>query len=472
MYNVVIGIEIHLELKTNTKMFSGAKVDTISQPNMNVNSKDLAHPGVLPLPNKKAFEQAVKACHALNFKIDPRAKFDRKNYFYSDLSSGYQDTQNYFPIGSDGYIEITLEDGTTKKIGIERVHVEEDTAKQYHPENLTLIDFNRAGTPLVEIVSKPEMTSAYEAKKYVEGIREIVTFLGISDGKMEDGSLRCDLNISINKEGEPFGTRTEVKNINTISNLERAVEFEIERKKKLIENNETEVQTTRRFDENLNETVFMRVKETAADYKYIPEPNIPTIKLDMDWIEDIKYHMEMLPNEIRKKFKEEYNLSLRDINILIANKNLYNLFTETIKYTDDYNGAVNLILTDIQSKIKEEVVNIKDIDPEKFGALLEIVKNGEISLNNARKEVLPEIYLGKDPKEVIKELGLVQINNEDEIRNIIKKVLEENPKYIEDHKNGRDRVASSIVGRVMKETKGKANPVLANKLATEELNKF
>lgn len=467
--NVVIGIEIHLELKTNTKMFSGSRVDTSSAPNTNVNAKDLAHPGTLPVLNKEGIKKAIMACHALNFKIDPILKFDRKSYFYSDLSSGYQDTQNYFPIGSDGYLNIRLEDGTYKKIGIERVHAEEDTAKQYHMDGLTLIDFNRAGTPLVEIVSKPDISSAYEARAYVEGIREIVTYLGISDGKMEDGSLRCDLNISINKEGEPFGVRTEVKNINTLSNLERAVEYEIERKTKLMENGETEVQTTRRFDESTNKTVFMRNKETASDYKYIPDPNLPQIKISEEYIKKIKEEMEELPNDIRDRFSKDFGLSLRDINILIANKNLLKLFEEVTKYTDKYEATANIILTDIQSDIKDEKIKAEEINEKALAKLLDIVSSGDVSLSTAKKKILPEIYNGKDPEKVIEEKGLKQLNDEGEIRKIIKKILEENPKYIEDHKAGRDRVSSSVVGIVMKETKGMANPVLASEIVKKEL---
>lgn len=470
--NVVIGIEIHLELKTNTKMFSGAKVDVVSQPNTNVNAKDLAHPGTLPTLNKEGVRKSIMACHALNFKIDPVAKFDKKNYFYSDLSSGYQDTQNYFPVGKDGFVEITLTDGSVKKIGIERVHMEEDTAKQYHMDDLTLIDFNRAGTPLIEIVSKPEMSSGYEAKAYVETIREIVTHLGISDGKMEDGSLRCDLNISINKEGEGFGVRTEVKNINSISNLEKAVEYEIARKKELMEKGETEVQTTRRFDEKTNTTVHMRNKESASDYKYIPDPNLPIIKIDEAWIEEIKNEMEELPNDIRKRYEKDYSLSLRDTNILIANKNLLKLFEETIKYNENYADIANIILTDIQSNIKEEKVKIEDIDPKKLAELLKIVKDGDVSLSTAKKKILPEIYLGKKPKDIIEEKGLKQINDEKVLREKIQKILENNPNFIEKHKSGGDRVASSVVGLVMKETKGMANPMITNKIAAEELNKY
>lgn len=472
MYNTVIGIEIHLELKTKTKMFSGSRVDTTSQPNTNVNAKDLAHPGTLPLLNKDGIKKAIMACHALNFTIDPIMKFDRKNYFYSDLSSGYQDTQNYFPIGSNGYLEIELEDGTYKKIRIERVHAEEDTAKQYHMGNLTLIDFNRAGTPLIEIVSKPDISSGYEARKYVEGIREIVTFLGISDGKMEDGSLRCDLNISVNKLGEAFGTRTEVKNINTLSNLEKAVDFEIKRKISLIENGEKEVQTTRRFDENLNETVFMREKESASDYKYIPDPNIPIIKLDEKWIEDIKNEMGELPNEIRKRFKEDYNLSLRDINILINNKKLLKLFEETIKFTNNYKDLANIVLTDIQNLLKYQTINEKNINVEYLGNLLELVKNKNVSLDMAKKKLLKKVLKGEDPLKLVEVMDLEEINDEIEIKKIISKILKENPKYIENFLSGGDRVANSIVGKVMKETIGKANPVLANKIAEEELNKL
>lgn len=472
MYNIVIGIEIHLELNTKTKMFSGSRVDTSSAPNTNVNAKDLAHPGTLPLLNKVGVENAIKVCHALNFKIDPIMRFDRKTYFYSDLSSGYQDTQNYFPIGRDGYINIKLEDGTDKKIRIEKVHAEEDTAKQYHSGNITLIDFNRAGTPLVEIVSKPDMSSGYEARKYVEGIREIVTFLGISDGKMEDGSLRCDLNISINKPGEPFGTRTEVKNINTLSNLEKAVDFEVKRKKELIKNGKKEVQTTRRFDEKLGETVFMREKESESDYKCIPDPNLPLIKISEDWIKTIKDEMGYLPNDIREKYQNEYNLSLRDINIFINNKTLLNIFEKTKEFTKNYKDLANIILTDIQKLLKEEKIKYEDIDPKKLGRLLELINSKEVSLDMAKKKMLKKVLKGEDPDKLIDELDLEEINSEDDLRKLILKILEENPKYIENYKNGGDRVANSIVGKVMKETKGKANPALTNKLAEEELKKI
>jgi len=306
-YETVIGIEIHCELKTKSKMFSGAPVAVNMQPNTCVNEIDLGHPGVLPSLNKEAVRLSVLACSALNLEIDPVVRFDRKNYYYSDLPKGFQITQQFHPIGQHGYIDLELEEGT-KRIRINRLHMEEDTAKQYHADEETWIDFNRAGTPLIEIVSEADIRSAKEAMAYVEKLRNILVYLDVTDGKMEEGSLRCDINISLREIGtEAFGVKTEVKNLNSISNIERAIQAEVERQSVLLNAGDIVEQATRRYDDVAKTTILMRKKEGTVDYKYFPEPNIPPIRLDQKWIKSIQASMPELPElPVRKMPLQRY----------------------------------------------------------------------------------------------------------------------------------------------------------------------
>ncbi len=471
-YDVVIGLEIHCELKTKTKMFSGAPTSFGKQANSCVNEIDLGHPGTLPCVNKEAVKSAIKACLALNLSIDTLVKFDRKNYYYSDLPKGFQITQQFHPIGSNGHINIDSEDGL-KKVRINRLHMEEDTAKQFHFEDNTLIDYNRAGTPLIEIVSEPDMSTGKEAATYVSKMQEILYYIGVSDVKMEEGSMRCDVNISLMPKGSStYGNKVEIKNLNSISNVQKAIEYEIVRQSKLLDENEVVIQETRRYDEASKATVSMRKKEGAVDYKYFPEPNIFPIRIDKEWIDTIKESLEELPDARRKRYKNEYQLSDYDADVLVANRELSEFYERVLEYTKEYKLVANYCITDLVAILskQQEVISETVCKPKDVATLINMVKDNTISSKQA-KALFPEVVGGKDPKELVKEKGMEQVSDSSLILTIINEVLDEQPQSIEDYKNGKDRAVGFLVGQVMKKSKGQANPAMTNKLIVEELNK-
>ena len=471
-YDVTIGIEIHCQLKTKTKMFSGAPTSFGRKPNVCTNEIDLGHPGTLPCVNKEAVAKAIEACTALHLTIDPLVKFDRKNYYYSDLPKGFQITQQFHPIGRNGYIMIDTEEGQ-KKIRINRIHMEEDTAKQFHLTKFSLLDYNRAGTPLIEIVSEPDMHNGEEAEKYVEALRQTLYYIGVSDCKMEEGSMRCDVNVSIAPKGSnTLGVKNEIKNLNSISHIGKAVDYEVERQKELLEKGEKVLQETRRFDEKTNTTVMMRRKEGNVDYKFFPEPNIFPIRLDANWIKSIQDSMPELPEERKARYTNDFGLNEHDINVLIANKELGDFFEETMKYSKNAKGVCNWLLGEVQgwlNKHEQTIVNT-ELKPEALAKLVEMIDTNEISSKQA-KELIDDIMTGKDPTESAKEKGLQQVTNTDELANMIKDVLDENTQAIEDFKAGKGRAVGFLVGQVMKKSKGQANPGLVNQILQEELKK-
>ena len=471
-YDVTIGIEIHCQLKTKTKMFSGAPTSFGRKPNVCTNEIDLGHPGTLPCVNKEAVAKAIEACTALHLTIDPLVKFDRKNYYYSDLPKGFQITQQFHPIGRNGYIMIDTEEGQ-KKIRINRIHMEEDTAKQFHLTKFSLLDYNRAGTPLIEIVSEPDMHNGEEAEKYVEALRQTLYYIGVSDCKMEEGSMRCDVNVSIAPKGSnTLGVKNEIKNLNSISHIGKAVDYEVERQKELLEKGEKVLQETRRFDEKTNTTVMMRRKEGNVDYKFFPEPNIFPIRLDANWIKSIQDSMPELPEERKARYTNDFGLNEHDINVLIANKELGDFFEETMKYSKNAKGVCNWLLGEVQgwlNKHEQTIVNT-ELRPEALAKLVEMIDTNEISSKQA-KELIDDIMTGKDPAESAKEKGLQQVTNTDELANMIKDVLDENTQAIEDFKVGKGRAVGFLVGQVMKKSKGQANPGLVNQILQEELKK-
>ena len=471
-YDVTIGIEIHCQLKTKTKMFSGAPTSFGRKPNVCTNEIDLGHPGTLPCVNKEAVAKAIEACTALHLTIDPLVKFDRKNYYYSDLPKGFQITQQFHPIGRNGYIMIDTEEGQ-KKIRINRIHMEEDTAKQFHLTKFSLLDYNRAGTPLIEIVSEPDMHNGEEAEKYVEALRQTLYYIGVSDCKMEEGSMRCDVNVSIAPKGSnTLGVKNEIKNLNSISHIGKAVDYEVERQKELLEKGEKVLQETRRFDEKTNTTVMMRRKEGNVDYKFFPEPNIFPIRLDANWIKSIQDSMPELPEERKARYTNDFGLNEHDINVLIANKELGDFFEETMKYSKNAKGVCNWLLGEVQgwlNKHEQTIVNT-ELKPEALAKLVEMIDTNEISSKQA-KELIDDIMTGKDPAESAKEKGLQQVTNTDELANMIKDVLDENTQAIEDFKAGKGRTVGFLVGQVMKKSKGQANPGLVNQILQEELKK-
>ena len=465
-YEVIIGIEIHCELKTKTKMFSGAPVLFGAPANTCVNEIDLGHPGTMPCLNKQAVAMAVQACTALNMEIDPLVRFDRKNYYYTDLPKGFQITQQFYPIGRRGHVEIETENGP-KVIRIERLHMEEDTAKQFHYDAGTLIDFNRAGTPLVEIVSEPDIRSGREAMAYVEKLRQTLYYLGVSDVKM-----RCDVNISLRPVGtEKFGVKTEIKNLNSISNVQKAVEYEIERQTQILNEGGQVVQETRRFDEASRTTISMRKKEGAVDYKYFPEPNIFPIQLDPEWIRRLQAAMPEMP-EVRQARYAELGLPENDIALLVANKELADYYDQVMKHTQHAKIAANWVIVELPAGLTKLNTKLAEnpVAPQAMAELVNMIVGGEISGKQA-KIVFEEVLQGKDPKQVAQEKGMKQLSDSSALIALINQVLDEQPQSITDYKNGKDRAVGFLVGQVMKKSKGQANPAMTNKLIVEELKK-
>ena len=471
-YDVTIGIEIHCQLKTDTKMFSGAPTSFGRKANTCVNEIDLGMPGVLPEVNREAVKKAVMACTALHLDIDPLVKFDRKNYYYSDLPKGFQITQQFHPIGRNGYVEIETSEGK-KKIRINRIHMEEDTAKQFHLTKFSLLDFNRAGTPLIEIVSEPDMHSGEEAEAYVEALRQTLYYIGVSDCRMEEGSMRCDTNVSISPKGSGvLGTKNEIKNLNSISHIGKAVNYEIERQKKLLEAGEKVLQETRRFDEKSGETVLMRRKEGNVDYKFFPEPNIFPIRLSDEWIKDIQDNMPELPQARKERYRSEYGLSDHDISILISNKEMSDYFETVTKFTANAKSACNWLLSDISAWLNthETTIDQAQLNPENLAKLIAMIDDGKIS-NAQAKKLVDDLMAGKDPEAAAKEKGLQQVSDTGAIAAMVNEVMDANPQAIEDFRNGKSRAVGFIVGQVMKKSRGQANPGMVSRMVNEELAK-
>ena len=473
-FEPVIGLEIHVELKTKSKMFSSAPVVYGKEPNTQVAPLDMAFPGTLPVVNKQAVIDAIRVCHALHMKIDHELHFDRKNYFYSDLPKGYQITQNERPIGSEGYLEIEI-DGKVKRIGIERLHMEEDTCKQLHFSTFTLLNYNRAGTPLIEIVSKPEMRSGEEAMKYVERIRSIVVFSGVSDGKMEEGSLRCDVNVSIREKGsDKFGTKVEIKNINSISYIQKAIDFEVARQAKLLESGEKVLQETRRYDDAKKETIRMRLKTDSVDYKYYPEANIIPIRLSDKFVEDAIASCPELAESRKERYIKEYGLNDYDASLLVSEKAISDYYNELTKYSKSYKLLANWLIVDVMGYLNKNMLSIEafPLSPDKLAGLVELVAKNDVSSNQARDIFEAMLKDNIDANEAKAKLGISsQISDESFIIDVINEVLKENPQAIQDYKDGKGRAMGFLVGQIMKKTQGKINPKLTSELLLKELNK-
>ncbi len=469
-YIPTIGIEVHVELKTKTKIFSNSINGYGEMANSLTNVVDLGYPGTLPTLNEEVINLGIKAATILNCKIRRQMHFDRKNYFYPDNPKNYQITQARTPIGYDGYVEIEV-DGEKRKIGIEEMHIEEDTCKSAHRGTKTLLDFNRAGVPLIEIVTKPCIKSSTEAKLYLEKLRELLSFGDISDCKIEEGSMRADANVSIRKnEQDPLGTKVEIKNIGSISNVGLSIEKEIERQTKLYENNETFKEQTRRFDDKLQDTVLMRVKETGNDYRYFPEPDIPYVIITDEMIEKATKEIPMLPDERREKY---LSLGVSEINTtkLVSNRALSDYFNTLLDYKTNFSIASNLLLGDIAAYLNKTEKQITDttLSKERFIELIELMENNTLTSKNL-KDILEDILESTiSIKDIMKEKGIENITNQDELKNIITKIIEENKESVEDYHNGHDRAIKYLMGQVMKETHGKANPKLAMDLLTDEL---
>ena len=471
-WNLVIGIEIHAQVNSKSKLFSSSPTDFGSKPNSQVSLIDAAMPGMLPVINKFCIEQAVKSGIGLNAKINKKSIFDRKNYFYQDLPQGYQISQYKDPIVGEGFVEIETENGQ-KKIGVERLHLEQDAGKSLHDQdpNFTFVDLNRSGIALMEIVSKPDMSSPEEAVEYVRKVRSILRYLGTCDGNMEQGSLRADVNVSVNKPGNELGTRCEIKNLNSFKFIHAAIVYEAKRQIKLIEQGESVNQETRLFNTQSGETRSMRSKEDAHDYRYFPDPDLLPLTLDDDWIRGLQDSIPELPDQIKERFINEYSLSSYDANIIVSDKATSEYFEDVVK-----NRNPKLVTTWVTGELfsilnkKNLIIEDSPITSKQLGELVDNIENGKIS-NRQAKEVLEEMCeSGKGALEIIDEKGLSQISDENEIESLVDNVLNSNPENVKKYKNGKDKLFGFFVGEAMKLSKGKANPKIVNDLIKKKLS--
>ena len=474
-FEAVIGLEVHAELSTKTKIFCSCSTEFGAEPNTHVCPICMALPGALPKLNEKVVEYAVKAGLATNCSIAKDSKNDRKNYFYPDLPKSYQISQYDKPLCNHGYIEIEDDDGNIKKVRILRIHIEEDAGKLNHNEfsGGSLVDLNRAGVPLIEIVSEPDIRSSGEADRYLKKLKSILQYIDVSDCKMEEGSFRADVNVSVHKKGEPFGTRHEMKNMNSFKSIQRAINYEIESQISDIENGKIVEQETMRWDDVAGQTFSMRNKEDAEDYRYFPEPDLVAIKLSDEYINKVKEELPELPESRKKRYVDEIGLSEKDANALVSSKAASDMFEKAGKLCNNYKAVCNWITSDISRILneKEEEMDNIPFTAEELAELVELIDNGTIS-SKIGKKVLEELFENpKSPKKIIEEKGWIQISDENTIKKVVKEVLDNNPQSIADFKAGKDKALGFLVGQAMKETKGKANPKMLNEMFLEELKK-
>ena len=470
MYKVTIGLEVHCEVKTNSKNFSSARNSYSEYPNENVDVVDLGFPGILPVANKDAFRKSLMMALALNCKTPDIVQFDRKNYYYPDLPKGYQITQETKPVGVDGYVMINV-NGEDKKIGIDNIHLEEDTASMQHFSDYSLLDYNRAGIPLLETVTTPSMHSVEEAIAFLEALKGIFLYTGVSEARTDRGEMRVDVNISLSKD-DKLGTRTEMKNINSFNNVKLAIESEIKRQTEVLDSGGVIVQETRRFDEETLTTHSMRSKVDAVDYKYYIEPNIPPIKIDDSLIEEIKSGIPMLQFDRINKYMKDYELSRYDSEILVHDKTVSDYFEECINLGCNPKIASNWITTTILGYLNKNNLSITDIyiTPKMLYELITMIDEGKISSKQSKQVFTKCLEEKKEPKKVVKELGVTQITDDKTIRDIVVRVLDLHPDLIEDHRKGKNTF-DFFVGQVMKETRGQANPGITANIIREEIEK-
>ncbi len=474
-YELVIGLEVHAELSTKTKIFCSCPTEFGAEPNTHICPVCTAMPGALPVLNEKVVEYAVKAGLATNCSIAETSKNDRKNYFYPDLPKSYQISQYDKPLCHNGYIEIEDDLGNPKKIRILRIHIEEDAGKLNHNElsGGSLVDLNRAGVPLIEIVSEPDIRSSGEADRYLKKLKSILQYIDVSDCKMQEGSLRADVNVSVHKKGEPFGTRHEMKNMNSFKSIQRAIEYERDSQISDIERGITISQETLRWDDFEGRTFQMRDKEDAQDYRYFPEPDLVQIKLSDEYIENIRKSLPEMPESRKARYMTELGLSEKDANLLTASKALSDIFESSGEICKNYKAVCNWLNSDIA-----RILNEKEQEPEQIpftaehlAELVKLIDDGTIS-SSIGKKVLDELFENpRSPKQIIEEKGWIQISDEGAIKEVVLKILEANPQSVADYKAGKDRALGFLVGQAMKETKGKANPKMLNEMFIEELKK-
>ena len=474
-YEVVIGLEVHAELSTKTKIFCSCPTTFGAEPNTHICPICTAMPGTLPVLNEKVVEYAVKAGLATNCEISKDSKNDRKNYFYPDLPKAYQISQFDEPLCEHGYVEIDTENGK-KKIRLTRIHIEEDAGKLNHDEFAgdSLVDLNRAGVPLIEIVSEPDLRSSEEVESYLRKLKSILEYIEVSDCKMQEGSFRADVNVSVRKKGETkFGTRTEMKNMNSFRSITRAIEYEVDRQIDVLEDGGEIEQETLRWDDVSGKTFSMRDKEDAQDYRYFPDPDLVAIKLSDEYIENIKKNLPELPESRKERYLTQYNLSEKDAKIITSSKYLSDLFENAIKVCNNPKAVSNWIISDISRILNETEMDPIEIpfDSNQLGKLIILIDKGTISSKLAKKVLVEMFEHPRDPEDIIDEKGWVQISDEGAIKDVVMRVLEANPQSVADFKGGKQKALGFLVGQAMKETRGKANPQMLNQMFLEELNK-
>ena len=474
-YEMVIGLEVHAQLKTNTKIFAPDGAQFGKDPNTQTSAITLGMPGVLPVLNKEAVRMGILTGLALNSQIPKRCKFDRKQYFYPDLPKGYQISQFDEPICLGGWVQIS-----NKKIGITRAHLEEDAGKLVHAgaaglygSSYSLVDLNRAGTPLLEIVSEPDMRSSEEAREYVEQLRNILRYIGVCDGNLEEGSMRADANISVRPRGQKeFGTRAEIKNVNSFKALVRAIEYEFERQTDIIEEGGEVIQETRLWDDNSGTTSSMRGKEDAHDYRYFPEPDLMPLEISREWIEEIQKSMPELPLQKVKRYVE-LGLSEYDANVIVNQMDIALFYDEALKQGVNAKIASNFLMGEVAAYLKEEKIAINEtkLTVENFVKLLSLLEKGTISNNIAKQLVVEILKSGEDAQQLVEKKGLSVLSDTKQLEDLARKVVEANPEQVAAYKGGRDKLFGFFVGQIMKETKGRANPQMLNEILKKELEK-
>lgn len=470
-FETTIGLEVHVEMKTNSKIFSPSPVQFGSEPNANTNVIDWGYPGVLPSTNKSVVENGIRAALALHAEIEPHQHFDRKNYFYPDNPKAYQISQSVSPLGHDGWVEIDV-DGEKKKIGIAEMHIEEDAGKNTHsPNGYSYVDLNRQGTPLIEIVSKPDISSPDEAYAYLEALRERIQFTGISDVKMEEGSMRVDVNISIRPVGsDKYGTKTELKNLNSFNYVRKGLLFEEQRQQRVLMSGGEIGQETRRYDETTGQTILMRVKEGSDDYRYFPEPDLPSLEISEDWVKEIGDTMPQMPNNRRDRYVNELGLTEYDAMVLTQTKEMSDFFEATVADGADAKLASNYLQGDVNAYLNDEQVDLAatKLTPANLSGMIKLIDDGTISSKMAKK-VFKGIVAGENPAEYVKAHGLVQLSDPAQLQPIIDEILANNEQSVTDFNNGKDRAVGFLVGQIMKQTKGQANPQVVNQLLMKSL---
>ncbi|QEA58699.1 Asp-tRNA(Asn)/Glu-tRNA(Gln) amidotransferase subunit GatB [Leuconostoc koreense] len=473
-FETTIGLEVHVEMQTNSKLLSPSPVHYGDKPNTNTNVIDFGYPGVLPVANKGALEYGMRVALALHAQISPMIRWDRKNYFYPDNPKAYQTTQSQTPIGTNGYLDVTLADGTVKRIHIAEMHVEEDAGKNTHgSDGYSYVDLNRQGTPLIEIVSEPDIASPDEAYAYLEQLRQVILFTGVSEAKMQEGQMRADVNVSLRPFGsDQYGTKVEMKNINSFNYVRNALIFEEKRQAEVLRSGGVIQQETRRYDEPTKSTILMRVKEGADDYRYFPEPDLSPVVIDQKWIDEVAADLPKSASERREAYVNNLGIEPYDAEVLTQTLAMSDFYDATVSLGADPKRAANYLIGDVNAYMNKNQVELQDtrLTPDHLAGMIKLIEDGTISTKQA-KQVFEAIMIGEEPEAFAKKHGLVQLSDPDLLLGWITEVLDNNPQSIEDFKGGKDRATGYLIGQLMKMSKGQANPSVLNKLLLSELKK-